>query len=385
MKVIVLKENLNTGINIVARASGKNLTLPILNNILISAEKNFLNLSATDLELGIKYWILTKIEKEGKITVPSKVFSGLINFLPNEKLTLESKNQTLYISSENHKTQIKGQTAEEFPIIPKIEDKNSIELNCAQFCKGLSQVVDFSVLNQARPELSGVYLSFQKNKLQLAATDSFRLAEKNLYLEKNNQKPAVHTQEISFILPQKTAREIINILSDKKGKLRLYYSSNQVLFEYLMEETSHPQIEIVSRLIEGDYPDYQGIIPQKYQTQVVLSKSDLLNQIKAASIFSGKSNEVKIKVDFKREGVEIISQNPEYGENRSFLKGVLDYDEGAVKEMEVSFNYRFLVDGLLNIPTSKVVFGLNGEEGPAVLKPESDQDYIYVVMPIKSS
>ncbi len=384
MKVIVLKENLNTGINIVARASGKNLTLPVLNNILISAEKNFLNLSATDLELGIKYWILTKIEKEGKITIPSKVLSSFVNFLPNEKLTLESKNQVLYISSENYKTQIKGQTAEEFPIIPKIEDKNSIELNCALFCEGLSQVVDFSIPNQTRPELSGVYLNFQKDKLQLAATDSFRLAEKNLYFEKNNQRSTIHTQQISFILPQKTTREIINILSDKKGKLKLYYSSNQVLFEYSMEETPHPQIEIVSRLIEGDYPDYQGIIPKKYQAQVVLSKNDLLNQIKAASIFSGKSNEVKIKVDSKRGGVEIISQNPEYGENRSFLRGNLDY-KGAAKEMEVSFNYRFLVDGLLNIPTPKVVFELNGEDGPAVLKPESDQNYIYVVMPIKSS
>jgi DNA polymerase-3 subunit beta len=378
MKVVILKENLNNGISVVGRAAGKNLILPILNNILISAEKNFLNLSATDLELGIKYWILTKIEKEGKITVPSKVLSAFINLLPNEKLTLELKNQTLYITSENHKTQIKGQTAEEFPIIPKIEDKNFIELSCALFCEGLSQVVDFSILNQTRPELSGVYLNFQKDKLQLAATDSFRLAEKNLYFERKNNK------EFSFILPQKTAREIINILSEKKGKLRLYSSPNQVLFEYPMEETPHSQIEIVSRLIEGDYPDYQGIIPKKYQVRAVLAKNELLNQIKAASIFSGKSNEVKVRTDSKKGGIEIISQNPEYGENRSFLKGKIDQGEGS-KETEVSFNYRFLVDGLSNIPSSKVVFELNGEEGPAVLKPEADSNYIYVVMPIKGS
>lgn len=378
MKVIILKENLDTAIDVVGRAAGKNLTLPILNNILISAEKNFLNLSATDLELGIKYWVLTKIEKEGKITVPSKVLSGLVGLLPNQKLTLELKNQTLYITSENQKAQIKGQTAEEFPIIPKIEDKDFVELNCPLFCEGLSQVVDFSLLNQTRPELSGVYLNFQKDRLQLAATDSFRLAEKNLYFEKK------HTKEFSFILPQKAAREIINILSEKKGKLKLYCSANQVLFEYLMEETPHPQIEIISRLIEGEYPDYQGIIPKKHQARAVLAKNELLNQIKAASIFSGKSNEVKIKVDPKKEGVEIISQSPEYGENRSFLAGKLSYEDTA-KEAEVSFNYRFLVDGLLNIPSSKVIFELNGEDGPAVLKPEGDSNYLYVVMPIKGS
>jgi len=384
MKAIILKEKLNTGISTVIKASGKNLSLPILNNILITTEKNFLNLSATDLELGIKYWILTKVEKEGKITVPSKVLSGFINLLPNEKLTLESRNQILYISSENFKTQIKGQTAEEFPIIPKIENKNFIELNCALFCEGLSQVVDFCVLNQTRPELSGVYLNFQKDKLQLAATDSFRLAEKSLYFEKKNTQPTVHTQEFSFILPQKTTRELINILSEKKGKLRLYPSPNQVLFEYPMEETPHPQIEIISRLIEGDYPDYQEIIPKKYQTQMVCSKNELLNQIKAASIFSGRSNDVKIKVDFKKGGVEIISQNPEYGENLSFLRGDLKKEQG-IQEMEVSFNYRFLAEGLLNIPSPKVIFELNGEDGPAVLKPEGDPNYIYVVMPIKSA
>ena len=377
MKVIILKENLNTGITIVGKAVGKNLTLPILSNILISAKNNILSLSATDLEIGIKYRVLAKTEKKGKAVVPFKILSNLINLLPSDKIFLESKNQTLYVSSKNYKSQIKGLAPEEFPIIPKTENKSFLELNCASFCQGLSQVVDFSVLNQTRPELSGVYLNFQKNKLRMAATDSFRLAEKNISFEKENDK------EISFILPQKTAREIVNIFSEKKGKIRLYYSPNQVLFEYSTEEISHPQIEVVSRLIEGDYPDYQEIIPKKYQVRVVLVKSGLINQIKTASIFSGKNNDIKIKVNFQKKGLEIVSQNPEYGENQGFLEGDLNYTE-TEPEMEVSFNHRFLIDGLLNIPSSKVIFELNGEDGPAVLKPEDDPSYIYVVMPIKS-
>ena len=376
MKVTILKENLNNGLNIVSRVVGKNLTLPILNNILISTEKNFLNLSATDLELAIQYWTLIKKEKEGKITIPAKIFSNFINFLPEKKLTLEVKNQILYIDCENYSTKIKGSNAEEFPIIPKIEDKSPLELNTSFLCEGLSQVVDFSTPNQTRPELSGVYFNFQKNRVVLTTTDSFRLAEKVLLFEKKIDK------EYSFILPQKTVRELINIFSEKKEKLKLYISPNQVLFEYPMIEIPHPQIQVISRLIEGEYPDYQEIIPKKYEIQIILPKDIFLNQIKTASIFSGKSNEIKIKV--RKEGIEILSQNPEFGESRTFLPGKVNYSSSP-KEMEVVFNYRFLIDGLLKITSSKVIFELNGEEGPAVLKPDDDPYYLYIVMPIKST
>ncbi|MBI2041395.1 MAG: DNA polymerase III subunit beta [Candidatus Nealsonbacteria bacterium] len=377
MKFTVLKENLNQGLNFINRVAGKNLTLPILNNILISVEKNFLNLSATDLELGIKYWSLIKTEKEGKITVPAKILSSFINLLPEDKINLELKNQIININCQDYQTKIKGLSAEEFPIIPKIEGSNFIELNCNNFCNGLSQVVDFVVLNQNRPELSGVYFNFKKNNLTLATTDSFRLAEKVLSFEEKIN------QDFSFILPQKSVREIINIFSEKEGKLRFYFSQNQVLFEYLMTETPHPQVQIISRVIEGEYPDYQGIIPKKYEVQAVLSKEKLLNHIKTAGIFSGKTNEVKIKLTPQKEGIEIFSQNSESGENQSFLQGQIKYNSSP-KEMEVSFNYRFIIDGLLNIKEPEVIFELNGEDGPAALKPKTDTSYIYIVMPIKS-
>lgn len=376
MKLIILKDSLSNGLDIVGRIAGKNLTLPILNNILISAKKNFINLAATDLEVGIQYWCLAKIEKEGSLTVPAKILSGFINFLPNKKLTIEAKNQVLHVDCEDHKTQINGLNAEEYPIIPTIEDKNFIELETKSFCEGLAQVVDFTSSNQTRPELSGVYIVFQKDRVQLAATDSFRLAEKTVYLK--------NTKEQSFILPQKAAREIVNIFLENKEKTKLYLSPNQALFEQPMAEADHPQVQIVSRLIEGDYPDYQGIIPKKYEAQITLSKNDFLNQIKTASVFSGKSNEVSIKIDPKKEGVEIIAQAPELGENRGILQAKTVYSQEK-KEMEVKFNYRFLVDGLSNIKSSKVALELNGEEGPAVLKPSGDDSYLYVVMPIKTT
>lgn len=379
MKFIILKENLYKGLNIVSRIVGKNLTLPILNNIFISAKNNFLNLSSTDLELGIKYWTLIKTEKEGEITMPAKLLLNFVNLLPDRKINIESKNQELFIECEEYNTKIKGLPAQDFPIIPTIEENHVIELNIPSFYEGLTQVVDFSTVNQVRPELSGIYFNFQNNRLQLAATDSFRLAEKTLILENSIDK------QISFILPQKSVKEIINIFSELIGKIKLYYSPNQVLFECMMIETPHPQVHIISRLIEGEYPDYQGIIPKKYNLQLVLEKDGFINQIKTASIFSGKSNEVKIRINNKKNGIDILSQNPDLGENKSFLPVKINSDTGEIKEIEISFNYRFLVEGLNNIKTKNILMELNGDDGPAVFKPEGDINYIYIVMPIKAS
>jgi len=379
MKIIILKDNLNNGLNIIGRIAGKNLTLPILNNILIETEGSFINLSSTDLELGIKYWLLAKIEKEGKITIPSKILTSFVGLLPNKKLTLEVKNQTLFIDCDDQSTQIKGLDAQDYPIIPTINNNDFINLDITSFCEGLSQVADFAVINQARPELSGVYLNLQKDRVQLTTTDSVRLAEKTIFLKEKTDK------NLSFILPQKTAREIINIFNEQKGQFRLYSSPNQVLFEYPMAETPHPQIQVVSRLIEGEYPDYQGIVPKKYEAQIILAKNDFLNQIKTASIFSGKNNEIQVRINSKKEGIEILSQSSELGENKSFLPAKIVYGQEKIQEMAVNFNYRFLIDGLSNIKSPKVIFELNGEDGPAVLKPAEDTTYIYVVMPIKTT
>jgi len=376
MKLLILQEKLKEGLNVVERVSLKSLTLPILNNILISTEKNFFNLSATDLETGINWWTLTKIEKEGKITIPSYLFSNFISLLPNKKINLEVKNNTLFIECENYKTQIKGLSADEFPIIPKISKEESISIESFPLCQSLNQITDIVLPSTTRPEISGVYFSFQKNLITIAATDSFRLGEKKIFLKDNSSLK----KEYSLILPQKTAKEIVNVFGEKKGELKMYFSPNQIMFEYLMSETPHPQIQLVSRLIEGEYPNYQEIIPKKHTTQLRLDRNEFLNQIKTASLFSGKINEVKIKVEPKEKKIEIFSQSPEIGEYQSSVPGKIKGEP-----VKISFNHRFLLDGLLNIKSSEILFELSGDSGPGVLKPVGDETYIYVVMPIKTA
>jgi len=373
MKAEVLKENLKSGLSVTERVAGKNLSLPILSNILINTEDSFLNLISTDLEVVIKLWILSKIINKGNVVVPAKLFSGFISSLPNDKVLIESKDNNLNIECGKLKTNIQGYNPEDFPIIPEFKESGFLEIDNDKLCQAISQVSDIPTNSQSRPEISGVYFYFSKNNLKMVATDSFRLAEKTIVLEKFIDK------EVSFILPQRSVREVLNILDGKIGTVKILFSNNQVLFEFPMKEVKHPLIQIISRLIDGDYPNYQDIIPSKFKTKVVLKRDEFLNQLKTASLFSDKNNEVKISVNKEDEEIEILSKNPNIGENKSNISAKINGDS-----ISVSFNYKFLIDGLSNIKSSEVEFSVSKEEGACILKPVGDFSYIYVVMPIKS-
>lgn len=373
MKIEILKDNLKSGLNVVEKIVGKNLSLPILDNVLMSTEDSFLSLTSTDLETIIKLWILTKIIKKGKAVIPAKFLSNFISSLPNEKISIETKDQNLYIEQENLKTQIQGYSPEEFPIIPEFKELECLEINNSQFCQSLGQVINIASPSQTKPEISGIYFNFSKNNITVTATDSFRLAEKNFSLENPVKK------EYSFILPQKSARDVLSILEGREGLLKIYFSGNQVLFELPFKEIKHPQVQITCRLIEGEYPNYQDIIPNKFKTNITLKKEEFLNQIKTASLFSNRNNEIKISTKPGQKQLEVLAQNPNIGENKSNLSAKIEGEP-----IDISFNYKFLVDGLLNIKSSEVIFGVSKEDGPCILKPVADQSYLYVVMPIKS-
>lgn len=371
MKLTILKEKLKEAINIVEKISRKNFTLPILETTLLENEKNLLKLSSTNLESGVIYWGLAKIEKEGKLCIPTKFFSNLLSFFPNKPLNLESSDLNLNLECDNYKTKIKGLNPEDFPIIPQTKNGEMVSVNSVSFCQSLSQLLDIPSPSTARPEISGIFVSLQSDLIKLVATDSFRLAEKKIILKTGLSK------EYSFILPQSAAKEIVNIFGEKEGEIKVYLSPNQVLFEYMMAETSHPQIQFTSRLTEGEYPNYQEIIPKKYETQIQLPKDEFLNRLKTASLFSGRVNEVKVDVNPKKGVIEIFSQSPDLGEYKSSLEGKI-----KGKEVSISFNHRFLIDGVSEMRGKEVLFELTDKGGPAVLKSFHNNDFIYVVMPI---
>ena len=376
MNFTILTKEFKKGISIVEKITGKNLTLPILDNVLIEALSNFIKISATDLELGIQFWGMCKIEKEGKIAVPAKLLNQIAGVLTDEKINIKEKNNTLVIEGKNNKTQIKGFSADDFPIIPSFSKDIFIEIDSKKIKEGLMSVVDVVSLSQIKPEISGVYFSFNDNVVKLVATDSFRLSEKKISFPNKQGYKNMFKEEVSFILPQRAAKELINIISEQEKPLRIYLSESQVLFEVFLPTIDHPEINLISRQIEGEYPSYQEIIPKEGKTKITLNRDEFIKQVKAAGIFGGRTNEIVLKTSSKE--LEIFSQDAEIGESNLSLPAKIEGDD-----LKVSFNWKFLVDGLANIKSSEIVFEFQGDDGPSIIRPVGDSSYLYVVMPIK--
>jgi len=364
MKVICLQENLKNNLNIVQNIIGRNLTLPILNNLLLETEGGRLKISATNLEIGINTWTSGKIEKEGAITCPAKIFYNFISNLPNKKIEISVKENNVLIKCENYKANLRGLPADDFPIIPKIKEPALLEIDGSKLKEALTQIVGAAAISESRPEISGILFKFEKNNLILAATDSFRLAEKIIF------NAASKSSSQNLIIPQRTIQELIRILSEKGEKVKIILGNNQVLFEL-------PDGQLISRIIDGQYPDYQQIIPKDFTTQMVLEKEELLNSVRLAGFFSSKINDIKFIV--KSGKLEIISHDPDLGENRSLLAPKI-----KGKDLEINFNYRYILDGLNNIFSQKIFLGFNSSAQPAVIRPAEGNDYLYVAMPIKS-
>jgi len=369
MNLICLQENLKRALNITGRIIGRNLTLPILNNILLIIDNNKLKISSTNLEIGINTWVPGKIETKGGITVPSKIIGDFINNLPNKKIEIKTKNNQLILKCEKLKAVLNGLPVDDYPIIPKIKDKPIIKISSNILKDSFSQVVEMASLSESRPEISGILMKFNNKSIKLAATDSFRLGEKTIEVESKIER------ENSVIIPQRTIQELIRILSEKEDgseqEVDIILSNNQILFDL-------GNTQIISRLIDGQYPDYQQIIPIKTQTQVVVDKKELINNIKIASLFSGKTNDIKIIIEPTKSSLEISSKNADIGENKSQIKAEI---KGG--KLEVFFNYRYLLGGLNNIFSDKVEIGLNDGLKPVLIRPIGDIDYTYIIMPIR--
>lgn len=379
MKISLLKENIENGLNAIERITPKSHTLPILGNVLLETDKNYLKMSGTDLDSAICYWILGKIEQQGKITVPAKLFSDIIRAFGEEKIHIETKQNTLFLSGEYGKAQILGQQPDDFPVIPPIPQDYSIEVNCESLFEGLSSVIDFAAPSQSvRQELMGVYWRIHAKGITFAATDTFRLAEKQLFFSPDEKK--FPGKEYVFLTPPRIVREFLAFAQNKKGRVKISVSSSQVAFEYIGEEVSEPRVQFLSRLLEGEFPAYQEIIPQTHDTQVSFPKEKFINLLRAASVMSPKTNEVILHVSPKKKGVEIESKSPDKGEYRSFLTA-----DCTGEELDIHFNWRFLWGGLPYIKSAEVLAGFQKNEKPAVLRPQDDASYVYVVMPMRSS
>lgn len=374
MKSIILQENFKKCLFLIERVAGKNLQLPILENVLITADKNTLHCVCTDLEVAIETYCPAKVDVPGAFCVPIHPLSGFIENIPNEKIHLEIKNNFLQISTKKYSASIKTFSPEDFPLIPKIKKENFFQAREEGFLNALQSVAGVSSLSDLKPEITGIFFMSEKNSVKCAATDSFRLAEKTMAcIKQTNEK-------LSFILPLKTIQEIIHILQNRNGVVEVFIEPNQALIEEAETDGKNPKFRIISRVIEGEFPQYEQIIPQKYKSQVRFSKNEFISAIKAASLFSNKTHEITLLFQPNKKTYILSTENAELGKQTASLEG-----QGSGEDTEVVFNWKFLLDGLQRIESSEILFGCSGHAGPAVIKPVGDSNYTYVLMPIKST
>ncbi|MEK7627011.1 MAG: DNA polymerase III subunit beta [Patescibacteria group bacterium] len=373
MKIVCLQKNLQKGLNITEKIVGKNTTLPILSNILLETQKGLLSISSTNLEIGINCCIPAKIEKNGSITIPAKLFSGFINNLPNDKVFLEVKNNNLNIKLLNYSAVISGELAKNFPIIPKITGEELFNINTTIFKNGLNQVIHAASFTENRPEINSIFINIVKDKIIMAATDSFRLAEKTINFNKKSEN------NTSFIIPIRSAQELLRILGEKDGEIKVIISKNQILFSIKDSDIDEPGVDLVSRLIDGNFPDYKQLIPKDFKTKLIINKNELLNSVKISSVFSGKINDVKFSIFGAKNEIDVAAKDFSAGENISKIKGEVTGDD-----LDITFNYKYIIDGLNGLVGENVFWGFNGPTQPSLLRVLDNRDYFYIVMPIRN-
>lgn len=366
MKIICTQENLRGGLATVARIISPTNTLPVLNNLLLKTENGLLKISSTNLEVGISTEIRCKIEEEGAVTVFSKTFTELITNLPSTNITLTSHGGTLTVDTDLNHSSLKTLPAEEFPLIPEIEGQQKFTVNSQLFKVAVEEVAFAASTNQTQPEISGVLLTGEGKELKLVATDRYRLAEKKLTL------PSSLTNPIQVIIPHKTIAEIARIISHQEEQLEVTIGETQIGF--IINQT-----KVVSRLIDGQYPPYQAIIPSQFRTEAVAQRQPLLSALRAGSIFSQSNNSVKLAFNPSNNELQVTAESDELGTSLVQIPAEVSGESG-----ELLLNHRYLQECLSTIDSETITLKVNDSSSPAIITPQKESSYLYLVMPIKS-
>lgn len=373
MKVTCLQENLSRGLSIVARAVAARSTLPVLGNVLIATENGRLRLSATNLELGITCWIGAKIEEDGSTTVPARTFVDLVNTLPNDQIAmnLNVRTQVLNVHCGSFTNDIKCIDAQEFPPMVPPDLEQGLELKADDLREMINQVVFAASSDDARPVLTGVLVSVDSGELTMAAADGFRLSVRSAHLP----SPAANIS--SSIVPSRAMAELGRVLSDGEEVVTMFLPPDrgQVIFRT-------KNIELVSQLIDGAYPDFNSIIPTGNDTRTVVSTSAFLKACKAADIFAREAaHSARLRIvpgsELEPGTLEVSATAAETGSNQTLVDATIEGDA-----VEIAFNVRFLVDVLNAVATPNVSLETTSSSKPGIIRPVGRDDFLHVIMPM---
>ena len=371
VKLSVMQENLARGLSVVSRAVSNRSTLPVLANVLLKTEDAGLKLTATNLEIGITYWVPGKIEADGSTTVPAKLLTDLVNSLPSgDRVDLALQpGDTLHLKCGRFETHIKGIDADEFPAIGAAGERPTTRVAQNVLRRALAETAFAAASDEARPILTGVLARFEGDQLTLAAADNYRIAVKTISI-----LDAV--PETSVVIPARALNELARILADVDDPVEIVLAAgkNQILFHL-------DGIDLVSRLIDGQFPNYQQVVPTSHTTRAVLDREELLRAVRPAALIAHESaNIVKLQVSADGEPGITVSANAEVGDHVGQVEAAVEGDGTTI-----AFNARYLADVLTNVAADQFALELNGPLSPGVFKPLGDDHYIHVVMPVRTT
>jgi DNA polymerase-3 subunit beta len=374
MKVTVLQENLARGLSTVSKAVSPRTTLPVLANVLIASDEGRLRLSATNLEMGITCWIPARIEEEGSTTVPARTFSDLVSTLPGDQvmLKLDTQTQTLNVRGGTSTNDIKCIDAQEFPPLPVPDFDGALQINSGDFREMIHQVAFAASTDEARPVLMGVLVQVDKDKLTMAAADGFRLSVRNAVLSTPVPAP------VSAIVPAQALKELARVAGDGEEPIYMVLPKGrgQVIFRV-------KDVEVVSQLIDGTFPDFNQIIPRSYKSRTLVSTASLLKACKQAEIFAREgSNVARFNIknaqgEMQPSEVEITATSEETGKNETIVEATVD--GGGLL---IAFNVKFLREALEVIRTPNVALETSAPNAPGVVKPVGEDGFLHVIMPM---
>jgi DNA polymerase-3 subunit beta len=363
MKLQVTQENLNRALGTVARVANSRGTLPILSNILVKTVNNRLSIAATNLDIAITHYIGAKVGDEGSVTVPARLMQDFVGSLPAGVIELELEETKLHITTDQYKSVVNGIGADEFPVMPAIEGGKSWKISGTVLKRALQQVIFAASADESRPVLTGVLLQSVDGGLFMAATDSYRLAEKSL---------GTSTQEVQLLVPATAMHDLLRIVSDFEDDVKVTHDDQQVLFQV-------GDVDLVARLIDGNYPDYRKLIPSEFAVEALIKRADLLNVTKVSSLFARESaGSITIQVDEKAGTLSIHSIASQLGENTATADGKISGDG------QITLNSRYLLDALHALSGDDVSFCFNGKLEPTLIKDPAGSDYLHIIMPLKS-
>ena len=378
MKISCLQENLSRGLAVVGRAVASRATLPVTQNVLLSADQSMLKMSATNLEIAMTTWVGAMIEKEGSITAPARLLTEFVNSLPNDKIDLELDQGSglLQISSGTSNAHINITEASEFPPIPTVDDGVAAEVDPLVLKSAITRVAFAAATEESRPVLTGVEMKLEDSNFTMAAADGFRLAVHHGALLKSVSEP------MSMIVPARTMTEVNRLIGEREEPVEILMTpaKGQVMFRVRGGDT----VEIVSQLLQGTFPNYEQLIPQSYTTRAVMDLPTVLRAARTASIFARDgSNIIRMHLmpaaaDTEPPKVEISAKSEEVGDNQDLV----DLDEIEGEEGKIAFNSRYLLDVLAVLEKGKVALETTTSSSPGVFKPTDSDDYIHVVMPM---